>query len=670
MMEVEVEDNQDDDLSKKNINELPDEVLEYIFSLVSPYKDLKECMIVCKRWHGIVINVIRLLTLKLTNAISNMDVAWQTITPVEMAPSITKRYSHSACYHENSMYVFGGCTSSSTTFNDLWRLDLNKRQWVRPLTMGTYPSPKSCASMVEYKDALIVFGGWTQPSPYPLYQSWRLFNELHIYSIVKNRWMCINTAFSPPGMAGHSASVHGDVMVVFGGIKAEAYGQHSSCNDVWCFNLNTQEWHKQATSGVKPHPRYGQSQIWLGKEHLLIIGGCGGPNMIFNDVWLLSLKNDVWQWREVEVQNREWAASYMWCHRACRVGNQVVMMSRDPRPLKRKPQNGVKTKPRPRTSSVWIPPKYEEAIPNIPQRIYPPSTRVDRDQNVNGQRGTFSRASSNPHIPNGDSSLASDSRPSTSGLSNAKRPKSAQSSETLHMDCEPGPSGLNNQSRANLDPDCQPGPSGTNKHAHTSPDKCNGVGSSAGSSPVKSEPRSNNVSPSSSNSMNWDRLKPINRSPNGENPLGHGPGGLHLAAFQDQEQAARTCPSRARERQLQALQRFQDRIRYQNQARAQEATNGDDVSSTKLQRTMVVCVMDITNVLEDECSVRWLTLSSEACNNGPEETILYTLVAGRGELIMFGGIHRDAMTLMTNQLNSSSNLSNSLHFVSAPHGVI
>jgi len=71
---------------------------------------------------------------------------------------------------ENSMYVFGGCTSTSTTFNDLWRLDLNKRQWIRPLTMGTYPSPKACASLVCYKDALILFGGWTHPSPYPLHQ--------------------------------------------------------------------------------------------------------------------------------------------------------------------------------------------------------------------------------------------------------------------------------------------------------------------------------------------------------------------------------------------------------------------------------------------------------------------------------------------------------------------
>lgn len=39
------------------------------------------------------------------------------------------------------MYVFGGCTQSScnAAFNDLWRLDLNSKEWIRPLASGTSP---------------------------------------------------------------------------------------------------------------------------------------------------------------------------------------------------------------------------------------------------------------------------------------------------------------------------------------------------------------------------------------------------------------------------------------------------------------------------------------------------------------------------------------------------
>lgn len=40
--------------------------------------------------------------------------------------------------------------------------------------LGTYPSPKACASLVVYKDSLVLFGGWSHPTPYPLHQvsSW------------------------------------------------------------------------------------------------------------------------------------------------------------------------------------------------------------------------------------------------------------------------------------------------------------------------------------------------------------------------------------------------------------------------------------------------------------------------------------------------------------------
>lgn len=80
--------------------------------------------------------------------------SWKSITPASKESTITKRYAHSAVVHENSMYVFGGCTCSMTTFNDLWRLDLSRREWVRPLTMGNYPSPKACSTMICYKDYL------------------------------------------------------------------------------------------------------------------------------------------------------------------------------------------------------------------------------------------------------------------------------------------------------------------------------------------------------------------------------------------------------------------------------------------------------------------------------------------------------------------------------------
>lgn len=100
---------------------------------------------------------------------------WNSLTSANLVPTIGKRHSHSACTYENSMYVFGGCTATCTTFNDLWRLDLDTRKWVRPITMGSYPSPKACATMLHYKKSFILFGGWSHPSPYPVHQVFQYF---------------------------------------------------------------------------------------------------------------------------------------------------------------------------------------------------------------------------------------------------------------------------------------------------------------------------------------------------------------------------------------------------------------------------------------------------------------------------------------------------------------
>lgn len=35
----------------RSVNDLPDEVLEFILSYIPPYKDLEQCMLVNKRWY-------------------------------------------------------------------------------------------------------------------------------------------------------------------------------------------------------------------------------------------------------------------------------------------------------------------------------------------------------------------------------------------------------------------------------------------------------------------------------------------------------------------------------------------------------------------------------------------------------------------------------------------
>ena len=198
-----------------SILNLPDEVLIYILTLVSPYKDLHHCAQVCQQWRICAKQVAHQKKKTFIKAVSKSKLIWTKRTIDSEKLIISKRYSHSAVYDETdnipSVFVFGGCTSTSTTFNDLWCLDPTTREWSRPRATGAYPRPKACATLVKSRPGeLMLFGGWSHPSSYPLHQSWRLFNELHTYDILTMRWTHITPAshLKPPTMAGHSATVH------------------------------------------------------------------------------------------------------------------------------------------------------------------------------------------------------------------------------------------------------------------------------------------------------------------------------------------------------------------------------------------------------------------------------------------------------------------------------
>uniref|UniRef100_A0A8C9U7W6 F-box protein 42 n=1 Tax=Serinus canaria TaxID=9135 RepID=A0A8C9U7W6_SERCA len=191
---------------------------------------------------------------------------------------------------------------------------------------GSYPSPKAGATLVVYKDLLVLFGGWTRPSPYPLHQPERFFDEIHTYSPSKNWWNCIMTTHGPPPMAGHSSCVIEDKMIVFGG----SLGSRQMSNDVWVLDLEQWAWSKPSISGPSPHPRGGQSQIVIDNETILILGGCGGPNALFKDAWLLHMQANPWTWQPLKVENEDHGAPELWCHPACRVGQCVVVFSQAP----------------------------------------------------------------------------------------------------------------------------------------------------------------------------------------------------------------------------------------------------------------------------------------------------------------------------------------------------
>ncbi|OAD60168.1 F-box only protein 42 [Eufriesea mexicana] len=511
-----------------NIDDLPDVVLEYILSLIPPYKNLQECKLVSKRWFRATKNVIQHNKAHFHKSVAYGSLLWSPWPPEHGTPTIAKRHSHSACTYENSMYVFGGCTARYTTFNDLWRLDLDTRKWIRLITMGTYPSPRGCATMLYYKKSFILFGGWSHPELCSVYQQLKFYNELHVYSIESNRWIVINTLETPPPTSAHSASIHKNYMIVFGGI---CNGYRS--NDVWCLNLDSYSWHKQATSNLKPQPRYGQCQIELGDKHLLVLGGCTGPNDVMNDAWLLKMEGTAWTWKKVNMHNTEWAPTRIWGHQACKVGNYVVVLSIS------KCQN------KPNDMSISFKKVTCQTAPSA-RTSNASSSLHGRDVNINGRHGSFSGISiQNP-------------RPS-------HHPPNIKKNFTL----------------------------------------C------------------------------YDNM-------------------LSMTAFRNEPVRYNSH----RQNQLECFHRVAERVRYEKM---------QSKSAKKARNTLSIFVLDITNVLCDECSASWIPLQRNG-QSGPNERVLYSLVAGRGELIVFGGIGKEQASSYPEMYEPK--VYNDLHFINPPRYVI
>lgn len=158
-------------------------------------------------------------------------------------------------------------------------------------------------------------------------------------------------------------------------------------------------------------------------------------------------------------------------------------------------------------------------------------------------------------------------------------------------------------------------------------------------------------------SSNVSRVIPVYS----DNPL-HPP--LTMAAFRDQR--PHSSLNTIRERRLELVRRMEEKIK-KSQAKIPKKMesiekNAQAIASKKTENTLSIFVLDITKVLDDY-SASWIPFKQDNYS-GPDERILYSLVAGKGELIVFGGIRRQQMTIHKNSLNDE--VYNDLHFISPP----
>uniref|UniRef100_A0A182JNV2 F-box domain-containing protein n=1 Tax=Anopheles christyi TaxID=43041 RepID=A0A182JNV2_9DIPT len=645
------------------INDLPNEILEFIFSLLPPYEPLEQCAAVCKRWNLLSTNVRARKKSNLQKGLIDFNLCWKEILH-ESTPRIAARFAHASSLHRNSMYVFGGASSCDTTFNDLWKFDLSRREWIRPISMGTYPSPKAGASLVCHNDLLILYGGWQHA--YTPFHMCTLIDELHVYNIAENRWTIHNQAYGPPPMTGHSATVHHNKMILFGGYQKNMESLRTS-NDIWVLDLERLVWKKPAVSDLKPAPRYGQFQMAIGEDHILVLGGTGGVNRVFNDAWLLDMQRDTWVWKRVQIKNKKSTVTHNWCYPACNVGSKVIVLG---------PTS-------PNDFQIIRPSR----VPPV-GRGRPP---VEQQRNrIGAAQGVVHGAE--PNIPRNNPAPPRPNLP-------PPPPAPIQSTPTL-----PGPSVSHKESAPSSGASKQPSTTnGLLGEARPGPSGIRAPNSSTSGPPVRSMPIIRSAF--SRQSSEDDHLpKRFNQQVLEQNHMA-------MVAFSVDSANHSSIASSSRERQLERLRKMEEKILAMRRAKEAEqqqqqllqqpqqrpaerpilneandaafqgngqgnnadksigsSCGSDPVTPKRVKRNgLAIYVCDVSNILPTagaEPCIEW----QESKNSGliagaPDHYTFSTMINGNGELIVFGGLNKN---------HKSENLcvSNSVHFLTVPTAVV
>lgn len=237
--------------------------------------------------------------------------------------SPTKRSGHTFTVLGTNAFLFGGCDAQSTAgpTGELWQLKmLGNFEWIRlddqVNKQGGVPLARWLHSACVYdKKFILYFGGF--------HSSKRRLNDLWMFDTITLQWSLLYEGYTgtpgidekisnlaPPPRGGHTASIIGDKMWVFGGYGGQGYSR-KDFNDLFLLNLHEMEWEQlPQLKGVPPRPRSGHSATVV-DSCIYIHGGWNAVEQL-SDLSILDTRLNTWSTVETFMDPR-------WGHTSCPV---------------------------------------------------------------------------------------------------------------------------------------------------------------------------------------------------------------------------------------------------------------------------------------------------------------------------------------------------------------
>ena len=146
-----------------------------------------------------------------------------------------------------------------------------------------HPGKRWGHSAIVHNNKMIIFGGR---------HNQRSLANMFSLDLQTLSWTKIDSyGQTPPARDSHSVLMYKDEMIIFGGS-----GSGKKLNDMWIFNFETKKWNKIAYSNTDtvPSPRDGHCVALINNFFMMIYGGMDEADKDMNDIYLFDLRNNIW----------------------------------------------------------------------------------------------------------------------------------------------------------------------------------------------------------------------------------------------------------------------------------------------------------------------------------------------------------------------------------------
>jgi N-acetylneuraminic acid mutarotase len=239
-----------------------------------------------------ILTILFVITPSLVVLAATDQWSWKDVTPRRQG-ALSKREGHTAVAAEHMLVVFGGCYLDRVCFNDVQVLDTNTNEWMSPIVDGVKPAPREGHSASLIGTSMWVFGG---SSDVGYMQDVHVLN-LEIYgdrSTGNEPHMAWGRpdikGDAPEAREGHTGTAIDRGVLIFGGVAEKGYR-----NDMFLLEIDTMSWKLvEPKAGVAPSPREGHTAtIYMDK--LFIFGGfTDRGDVALNDMHVFDVKSSIW----------------------------------------------------------------------------------------------------------------------------------------------------------------------------------------------------------------------------------------------------------------------------------------------------------------------------------------------------------------------------------------